>query len=74
MWRRMMILLGTGVSVLFFWNLENYFDPFDDEATLDDEFTARGEKHWTWKRFERKRNGIAKVILAASQYGEPPAL
>lgn len=74
MCRRLLILLGTGISVLFFWNLENYFDPFDDPATLDDEFTARGEKHWSWKRFEHKRNGIAKTILAASQHGEPPLL
>ena len=74
MWRRFIILLGTGISVLFFWNLENFFDPFDDPATLDDEFTARGEKRWTWKRFEHKRNGIAKTVLAASQFGEPPAL
>ena len=73
MWRRFIILLGTGVSsVLFFWNLENFFDPFDDPATLDDEFTARGERHWTWKRFGHKANGIAKTILAASEYGAPP--
>ena len=73
MWRRFIILLGTGVSsVLFFWNLENFFDPFDDPVTLDDEFTARGEKHWNWKRFTHKANGIAKTILAASDYGGAP--
>ena len=72
MWRRLMIFLGTGISVLFFWNLENLFDPFDDVATLDDEFTARGEKRWSWKRFDHKADGIAKTILAASQNGAPP--
>ena len=47
-----------------FWNLENYFDPFDDSLTLDDEFTPAGEKHWTWKKFLVKRNLIAKVLLS----------
>lgn len=62
------------MAVVMFWNLENYFDPFDDPSTLDDEFTSKGEKHWTWRRFERKRNGIAKVIVAAGRYGEIPSI
>lgn len=67
-------MVAAGVSVILFWNLENCFDPFDDPVTMDDEFTPRGEKRWTWRRFERKRNGVAKVILAASRYGEVPSI
>lgn len=51
-------------TLLMFWNLENYFDPFDDLVTDDDEFLPQGYKHWTWKKFEHKRNLIAKTILA----------
>lgn len=74
MCRRLFFLVSGIVAVVMFWNLENYFDPFDDPVTLDDEFTAMGAKRWTWKRFERKRNGIAKVIVAAAAYGEMPAV
>ena len=28
---------------ILFWNLENYFDPFNDSLTRDDEFTPGGQ-------------------------------
>ena len=56
-----------------FWNLENYFDPFDDSLTVDEEFTPAGKKHWTWKKFLVKRNLIAKVLLSMrDRYGDWP--
>lgn len=51
---------------VMFWNLECWFDPFDDPATEDDDYTPRGTRHWTWNQFTRKRDGIAKTIAAAS--------
>ena len=54
-----------GLTVIF-WNIENYFDPFDDPLTADEDFTPQGAKHWTWKKFILKRNGIAKTILSAA--------
>ena len=60
---------------VMFWNIENYFDPFDDPLTNDDEFTAAGYRHWTWSRFIKKRDAVAKTILAAGDhYGEYPVL
>ena len=47
---------------LMFWNLENYFDPF--EGTTGNEYTPLGEKHWTWKKFCKKRDLISKIIIA----------
>lgn len=65
-------------GAIMFWNLENYFDPFDDPVTADEEFTPAGRKHWTWNHFAQKRNGIAKVILAAGdavgEACEPPEI
>ena len=73
MWRWMWILLG--VWVVMFWNVECLFDPFDDPLKNDDEFTAGALRHWTWSRFEKKRDGIAQTIMAvADQTGELPAL
>ena len=73
MWRK--ICAALGAFVVMFWNVENLFDPFDDPLKNDDEFTARGERHWTWQRFESKCDGIAQTIVAvADQTGELPAL
>jgi hypothetical protein len=73
MWREMIAALGA--LVVLFWNVENYFDPFDDPLKNDDEFTAVGERRWTWSRFESKRDRIAQTIVAAGDvWGELPAL
>lgn len=61
--------------LVMFWNVENYFDTYDNPSTSDETFTPAGENHWNWKRFEKKRNDIAKtILLAADEYGEYPAL
>ena len=72
MWREI-----GGVLSLFilFWNVECLFDPFNDPLKDDDEFTPAAERHWTWSRFEKKRDGIAQTILAvADETGDLPAL
>ena len=49
---------------LMFWNLENFFDCFDSGGGESDaEFSSRGAKHWTKKRFEAKCHAIAKTVL-----------
>ena len=54
---------GPGELVLF-WNLENFFDYRDGgEGESDAAFSARGERHWTAKRFYTKCNAIAKALL-----------
>ena len=58
---------------IVFWNLENFFDTRDDPLTSDDEFTPMGEKHWSRKKFNEKRNGLAKAILLLAD-GELPSL
>lgn len=78
MCRMKFLVLGAAFlvsSVFMFWNLENCFDPADDPAVRDEEFTPAGERHWTWNKLNRKLNGVAKVIVAARDtYGDYPAL
>ena len=51
------------VSIVF-WNLENFFDYFDDEAgDSDSEFSSRGARRWTKRRFAAKCNAVAKSLL-----------
>lgn len=61
---------------IFCWNLENFFDTRDDPATADEAFTPSGEHHWTRRKFEAKRNLIAKTIIASAERfgGRVPSL
>lgn len=61
---------------VLFWNLENYFDwRCDSTRVADIEFSSRGARHWTRKRFTAKSNAIAKGLLwAGSRQGGLPDL
>ncbi|MDR2971095.1 MAG: endonuclease [Bacteroidales bacterium] len=63
--------LDTTRYCIAFYNVENLFDPEDDPETNDDAFTPSGFNHWTYKRFFKKLNDIAKVFLAINGW-EPP--
>ena len=68
---------ATGLQAqIFCWNIENYFDPYDDPATADEAFTPGGEHHWTRRRMEAKRNLVAKTIIASAERfdGRMPAI
>lgn len=61
--------------LVMFWNVENFFDTYDNPYRNDDEFTPMGENHWTAANFNQKRDDLAKTIsLAADKYGDFPAL
>ena len=61
--------------LVMFWNVENYFDTYDNPRTSDEDFTPTGDNRWSRKRFEKKRDDIAKtILLTADGYGELPAL
>ncbi len=55
------------------YNVENLFDTFDDSTTRDEEFTPKGERHWTNHKFYDKLNKVYKVIMAVGTW-EPPAI
>ncbi|MBQ5401850.1 MAG: endonuclease, partial [Bacteroidales bacterium] len=71
------LLATAGLQAqIFCWNLENYFDPADDPVTADEAFTPGGEHHWTKRKYEAKRNLIAKTIIASAERfgGQMPAI
>ena len=52
-------------NVLFlWWNVENLFDPANDPATDDDEFTPEGTMQWTEKRLLLKQMRLRHVLSA----------
>ena len=68
--KRLVLLL------VFFWNLENFFDCSDGGYSPSDAaFSARGERHWTRRRFEAKCAAVAKTIFACADiHGEMPEI
>lgn len=62
---------------IVFWNLENFFDYFDDGgSSSDSDFSSRGSRRWTKERFTKKCNMIGKALLWMGENccagGEPP--
>ena len=56
-----------------FYNLENLFHPSDDSLKADEEFTPQGSRYWSYYRYNKKLNQMAKVILSLGEW-EPPAI
>ncbi len=60
----LLVVQTPPVLEIQFWNLENFFDCKDGGTTASDaEFSARGERHWTRKRYDAKCSAVAKTIL-----------
>ena len=58
-----MLVPRDSLSVMC-WNVENFFDWRNDSLTVSDaEFSSRGERHWTWRRFQAKANAFAKALF-----------
>ena len=55
---------------LVFWNVENYFDTYDDTAKNDDAFTPSGENHWTNRRYYTKQTHIYKTLAAIGEISD----
>ena len=51
---------------IVFYNTENLFDPFDDPATNDQEFTPSGKNHWTIGKLNEKVMMVYRAIISAS--------
>ena len=81
--RWMMVLLLAAVGqcahcrdslVVVFWNVENFFDYIDQgTGESDREFSSRGARHWTKRKFQAKCDAIAKSLLwIGDSYGRMP--
>ena len=55
----------SGYRVVFY-NAENLFDPFDDPATRDSDFTPNGKNHWNMNRLNEKVMMVYRAIVSAS--------
>lgn len=57
-------LLTVLLQSIMFWNVENFFDWKDGgSGGSDKEFSTKGERRWTRKRFLAKTDAIGKTVL-----------
>lgn len=60
--------------LVMFWNLENFYD-YTDQGTgeSDKEFSSKGSRYWTRRKFYAKCDAIAKSVLwIGEKYGRMP--
>ena len=64
--------MGRDSLKILFWNVENFFDYTDSgSGPSDAEFSSRGERRWTRRRFLTKCGVISKLILWEAGDGDP---
>lgn len=54
-----------------FWNVENLFDTSNDSLKNDDEFLPNSLRAWNNKRFKKKIDDIARVVVACGEWQTP---
>lgn len=57
-----MRLLSIFLVLIVNYNVENLFHPAHDSLKDDLEWTADGERHWSYTRYYRKEENIARVL------------
>jgi len=62
---------STSVFRVMFWNTENFFDPFDDSLTADEEYLPGHIRGWNYTRYKTKRNNVYKVISTIGAWSPP---
>ncbi len=58
---------------IMFYNVENLFDTRDDSLKRDDDFTPRGIKGWSSRKYKTKLDNIYRTIIGVGGW-EPPAV
>jgi hypothetical protein len=59
---------------IMFYNVENFFDIYDDSLTDDNEFLPDGVMRWNLTRYKKKTNSLYKTIIAAGEWEPPPVI
>ncbi|MBQ8673304.1 MAG: endonuclease [Bacteroides sp.] len=53
------------------YNVENLFDCRHDTLKNDHEFLPEATRHWTYSKYRKKLDAIARVIIAAGEWNLP---
>lgn len=63
-------IINSQLTILSY-NAENFFHPSVDSLNPDKEYTPNGARRWTYVRFNRKAEQLARVIAASVPNGCP---
>ena len=63
-----MRLLSVLLIIIVNYNVENLFHPAHDSLKDDIEWTEEGERHWSYSRYYRKVENIARVLTNIGQW------
>ena len=63
-----MQLLSILLIIVVNYNVENLFHPAHDSLKDDLEWTAEGERHWSYTRYYRKEENIARVLTNIGEW------
>jgi len=64
---------NKGIRVMFY-NVENLFHPSNDSVKNDDEFTPKGTRYWSYRRYNDKLRNIAKTAIAVGEWDAPAVI
>jgi predicted extracellular nuclease len=56
---------------IMFYNVENFFDIYDDSLKDDNDFLPDGLMRWNLTRYNKKINSLEKTIVAAGEWDPP---
>jgi hypothetical protein len=59
---------------IMFYNVENFFDIYDDSLTDDNEFLPDGLMRWNLTRYKKKTYSLYKTIIASGEWEPPPVI
>jgi exonuclease III len=59
---------------IMFYNVENFFDIYDDSLTDDNDFLPEGLMRWNLMRYNKKLNSLYKTIIAAGEWDAPAVI
>jgi len=66
-----MTVFCTAQITVMSYNVENFFYPETDSINPDIEYTKNGSRHWSYTRYLRKTEQIARVIANSVENGCP---
>ena len=62
------IVMRAGALRVVSYNVENLFHPKHDSLKDDYEWTPEGDRHWSYSRYERKVENIARVLTNIGEW------
>jgi len=65
------MVLTIFLWLISWWNVENFFDTRHDSLYNDLEYTPTGARYWTYTRYKKKVDNIARVICNIGGWNQP---